>query len=164
MAQSAYEPPLALEAKDRWPIPNSPRKELSPMHLGAALDLIQSTHPHLTAVTISATYNCVGMVLAARRTWVDTAEIERVFQHDGYREIEEIDTQLGDVVTYHYQVGGPVRHIGIVAQKKVVSTEIGDSCRVLSKWGEGGEYLHDLNDVPMVYGRTQRFWTHRRDV
>ncbi len=40
----------------------------------------------------------------------------------------------------------------------------GDPLTVLSKWGGEGEYMHDMSDVPELFGTPAEFWTHRKGV
>ena len=35
---------------------------------------------------------------------------------------------------------------------------------VLSQWGDDGEYIHKLTEVPNEYGKAEEFWTDRRLV
>ena len=34
--------------------------------------------------------------------------------------------------------------------------------KILSQWGEDGEYLHAPGDVPPIFGQPREFWTDRR--
>ena len=84
---------------------------------------------------------------------------------DGYRRLAgEVEVEFGDLVVYEDD-DGEVTHVGIVIGKNVLTPGSSrDVLRVLSKWGGDGEYLHDLSDVPQVYGRAAAFWTDRRNV
>jgi hypothetical protein len=82
-------PPLALETRARHPVHNRERTErlLPAMEAAAAIHL--ADHPTARVRSLSATYNCIGMVIANRRAWVDTSDLLRVLQEDGLRLLGE---------------------------------------------------------------------------
>jgi hypothetical protein len=53
--------------RGRW-IKNVRRREMPPEQLRAAVDLVHARFSGITLRSISATYNCFGMVFASRRT------------------------------------------------------------------------------------------------
>jgi hypothetical protein len=133
--------------------------------LKAAVDLIRELFPEARLRSITGTYNCVGLVAASRRTWVDPEHIVKILTDDGYRQLPRPeDAEAGDVVVYHDPAGEPC-HVGIVVTKNLaVAGESRDLLTVLSKWGADGEYLHDLTKLPSVLGRPAQYWTDRRSV
>lgn len=95
-------------------------------------------------------YNCVGMVLANRRAWIEIDHIIDVLREDGYRLLARDQVVAGDVVVYNLNVA-PV-HVGLVV---AVEPSFGNlqEIRVLSKWGLLGEVEHRDEDVPYHCGR-----------
>lgn len=139
--------------------------ELTPKELQmwrAVLELGTSA----TLRSLTATYNCVGHTLAARRAVIDAEHLDSMLSDDGYKSYDDIHSVMeGDLVTYHHP-DAPVltKHVGVVVQvSRSAEIEVLPKVTVLSKWGvEGGEYLHDLADVPPHFGDPDHFWTERK--
>jgi len=86
------------------------------------------------------------MVFAARRTAIyDQSALDRVFQDDVYRRLDDTSQVVpGDLAAY--LIEGCLCHIGLVVrvEKGVVAGPW-----ILSKWDDGsGEDEHALHDVP----------------
>lgn len=113
--------------------------------------------------SLVSTYNCVGMVFANRRTFIDTSEIPAILEDDEYYPVEdEAKVAVGDIVIYSKSDSSGITHIGIVVVNQM---EIGRrDLRVLSQFGRDGEYIHDLLDVPEGYGTVVKFYSERRGV
>lgn len=156
---------LLLQTRAKWAIPNSIRLERPAVALRAAVDLIRELFPEARLRSITATYNCVGLVVASRGTWVDPEHLAKILTDDGYRQLPRPeDAEAGDVVVYHDADGEPC-HVAIVVTKNLaVAGENRDLLTVLSKWGADGEYLHDLTKLPLLLGRPAQYWTDRRLV
>ena len=103
-------------------------------------------------------YNCVGMVFANRRTWLEVGSLKWILEQDGYRRITYKALQAGDIVVYT-EDGVPM-HVGLVL---IVHPSLGSipNVRVLSKWGKAGEVEHWLQDVPAYLGEPSQFWTEK---
>jgi hypothetical protein len=146
-------------------IPNELRMERPVAALRAAVDLIRELFPEAKLRSITGTYNCAGLVIASRRTWVDPEHLVKILQDDGYRQLRgPEDAEAGDVVVYHDSDGEPC-HVGIVMTKNlIVAGESRDLLTVLSKWGADEEYVHDLTKLPLLLGRPVQYWTDRRTV
>jgi hypothetical protein len=157
------EPPLALETRARKPIPNEVRLERPKAALDASAALFRGLFPDAVLRSLTATYNCVGMIVASRRTWVDPEDLIRVLQEDGYRKLAgAVEAEAGDVVVYQ-DLQGEVCHAGLVVWKNVlVAGQQGDLLTVLSKWGADGEYIHGMTRLPTLLGTPSQFWTDRR--
>lgn len=55
-----------------------------------------------------------------------------------------------------YGRGGRVEHLAVVVS---LYSDLDDTeTMVTSKFGEHGEYLHPLDDVPEIYGDRLSFW------
>lgn len=135
------------------------RRNTVAKHTQEALQLDGARNQNIRVRSVSEyPYNCVGMVLGNRRTWIDldAEEIEKVLCADGYRRISQQAVEIGDVVLYESQDG--FSHIGMVI---CVRRQDITNIRVISKWGFAGEMIHNLHDVPVGYGRASQFWTER---
>ena len=86
-------------------------------------------------------YNCHGLTFASRRTQVDEAgvtTIAKILKDDGFQEVPEPQTRIGDVVIY-YDEGGAAQHSGIVIGRDAMNCP-----KIWSKWGKGYEWTHPL--------------------
>lgn len=128
-------PSLLLETRKKGKIPNQMRPELPPVVREASLQMWKEKKPNARFRCFTGTYNCIGMVVASRRTWVDTEELLRILDEDGYRKLAtEAEVDFGDVVVYR-DTAGRVSHAAIVTRKKCYDPENpGDTLVVLSKW------------------------------
>ena len=120
------------------------------------------THHSSTIVrSLSSLCNCVGMVFAPGRTWVNPDHLRMIFDDDGYRQVtEEADPTPGDVAVYRDDER-TVTHVGLVVE---VQTNIRDASRtimVLSQWGRHSEYFHRVDDVSPYLGKHSEYWTDR---
>jgi len=115
--------------------------------------------------SITATYNCIGLVVASRRTWVDTGVLIAILQDDGFRQLPGAEfAKVGDLVIYR-DAAGDVCQVGVIIEKRlVVPGSQRDPLWVLSKWGANGEYLHDVTDVPELLGHPVEYWTDRKEI
>lgn len=158
--------PLATRAGRQ--IPNEYAEEILPELLQEALRLVEPNYPELVRRSVSNTYNCVGMVFAARRVHIDDLEVDAILREDAYIRLNDMAQALeGDVVVYRDEAGG-ARHVGVVVETGGLVKTLNDNpveriC-VLSKWGYGGEYIHRIDYVHEAYGNHYEIWTHRRTV
>lgn len=126
-----------------------------------ALELVGTRKGHVNVRSISEhAYNCVGMVLANRRVWIDmdTEAFDEVLARDGYRKILDGPVTSGDVALYENQDG--FSHVGVVL---CVESQQVNGIWILSKWGFAGEMIHRVLDVPKGYGRVSQYWTDREN-
>ena len=145
-------------------IPNSARPEWDPDDLRDGLARCLKDFPLLQTRSITATYNCVGMALASRRTWVDPDQVPLILSDDGYTQLAtEAEARVGDLVLYK-DASGQIRHIGVVIQRieNIASATVG--VKILSKWGPWAEFVHDPRDVYMSWGTPSEYWTDRKAV
>lgn len=130
--------------------------------LREARKIVKGISPTARCRSLTAFYNCVGLVFASRRTAVDIEHLALILRDDGYRLISEIEAVEGDVV--EYRRNGRPQHVGIVYELRDVSLMQNRSSIeiwVLSQWGEDGEYLHKAHNVPAIYGTELRYWSER---
>ena len=156
--------PIPLATRNGWEIPNEVREEQNPISLKAGERFWNVHRPNARIRSNTARYNCMGMVFASRRTSLDIKDLNDILKHDEYKRVYEIDVELGDIVVYRDQDRSDIRHVGIIADKRLVLAEGRWDLSVMSKWGEQGEYYHHIDDVPEVYGEVSEYWTDRRQV
>lgn len=157
---------LQLETRKGRKIPNELLPEQNPAALRAARDLAENQWfpGALRFRSISATYNCVGMVVATRRVWVQPADLMQILIDDGFQKLAGPEyAEAGDVVIYRDDRDNEPTHVGVVVRKKLVLGSTEDFLVVLSKWGRDGEYEHASRTVPKVYGNPAEYWTDRRN-
>ncbi|MBY0230867.1 MAG: hypothetical protein K2W96_16395 [Gemmataceae bacterium] len=158
-------PQLPLHTKQGRQIPNKVRHEPPPARLRASVELWQRERPGAVLRSLTGTYNCIGMIVACRRTCVEPEDLLWVLADDGCRKLGgEAEAQLGDVVVYRNDVD-EVAHAGIVIEKRLVDpANPREAIRVLSKWGDDGEYEHDAPHVPPRFGKPAEYWTDRKVI
>ena len=103
-------------------------------------------------------YNCVGMIFAQRRTWLEIKDILWILREDGYSKIDLAQLTTGDVALY--MLNGAPAHIGLVMQVHRSQGTI-VNVRMLSKWGRFGEIEHAVHDVPEYCGILDSYWSER---
>jgi hypothetical protein len=146
--------------KDNY-IPNERKKERAPDSLRAAKALWTRQFPNIKTRSLSATYNCVGLVFGARRTCIDPDQIKMILEDDAYRKLSsDGEVKVGDIVIYIKD--NEYEHIGIVIEVIPDILTATHKVTVLSQWGQDGEYIHSVEDVPEQFGRTWEFWTERK--
>jgi hypothetical protein len=142
-------------------IPNARPSERAPDALAAAMKLCTENHPTVRVRSLSATYNCIGMVFANRRNWIDPSHVQMILDDDGYREVDRKDVRPGDIVIYR-DVDGSLTHAGVVISNEPDLASAHWKTTVLSQWGADGEYFHDLGDVNVSLGTPDGFYSERR--
>ena len=154
-------PQLPLVTKRGTHIPNEQRPESSRATMDARKEQVVNGNPERQVRSLSSTYNCMGMVFANRRTWVDPEHLPLILTDDGYRRVNaESDLQPGDVVVYRSE-SGEVSHVGIVSKVRTNLIEASREVQVLSQWGATGEYFHRVDDVSPSLGVPREYWTER---
>ena len=149
---------IPLGTKSGTQVRNERRRERSPDSLRAAVRIIAENHPLARLRSITSTYNCVGMVFASRRTWVDTDDVLLFLNEDGYRQVRA--PEVGDVIVYRND-RSEVKHVGVIIDNRPVEHPGHPFLLVMSKWGGDGEYLHALSDAPPLFGSASDYWTER---
>ena len=161
-SQGAYliPPELPLATRVGRLIPNEQRTEAAPERMQAAMEIVTNNHPTAILRSLRSTYDCMGMVFASRRTWVDIEHLETFLTDDGYRRIQDNDLRTGDLVIYRDEFGEPA-HVGIVHHVSPYRPDLTRDVYVLSQWGRDGEYIHRIDDVNHNLGTPTEFWTDR---
>ena len=117
-------------------------------------------HPSVQLRSASTSYNCAGLVFANRRTCVEPMCVPEILRRDGYRQIGIRQACRGDVVLYRTP-DDEVQHVGILIERNPDYSTGTWRMSVLSQWGLGGEFIHDLEDVPPLFGEPTEAWTDR---
>ena len=156
---------LPLVTRTQKHIPNERCPRRTPASMAAALALWRGQFPDRQRVELRAldsTYNCVGLVFANRRTAIDASQVEMILREDEYARRTSVDHgREGDVAIYQAIDTAAISHVGLVARAEVSLAGEPTRFRILSQWGFDGEYLHDADAVPSVYGRLAEVWTYR---
>lgn len=103
-------------------------------------------------------YNCVGMIFASRRAWIEPEELRLIFCDDKYHEITKEELECGDIVIY--TMNNERKHVGLVTSVERTNGEIGPIW-VLSKWGMNAEVAHRIDAVPSKYGKPSEYWSEK---
>lgn len=112
-------------------------------------------------------YNCFGHVWASRRTCIyNTDHVWRIFEEDGYREIDLSKASGGDIAVYLTENPREVWHAGVI-ELRDITTGGGNSIQnvpwVLSKLNDTqGEVFHPIRDVHAPFEFVVKIWTDRR--
>jgi len=153
---------IQLETRKGRYIPNERKKERLPDALRAALSIWVEKYPNIRLRSLTATYNCVGLVFACRRTCIDPEHLPMILKDDNYRRLSgENEVEIGDLVLYRV-TQDEYSHIGVVVKKEPNIINSSFEITVVSQWGADGEYIHLMNEVPDSYGKIREFWTDRR--
>lgn len=134
-----------------------------PIVTAAGEKIHRKKFPNIETRSLDSTYNCVGMVFAFRRAWVNNEYVPQLLEDDEYHEVPRDKTVPGDLIVYYAKPDRKVvEHVGIIVDKKR-NIEAGQwGIRVLSKWGSDGEYLHCEKDVPAQYGSNRVYYSERK--
>ncbi|MFW9940465.1 MAG: NlpC/P60 family protein [Candidatus Thorarchaeota archaeon] len=144
-------------------IPNERRHEYPPAKLQESIKMFAETNPKAILRSVTAVYNCIGLVFSSRRTWIDTQYVRKILYEDSYRQIANLsEINVGDLVIYTKDK--QINHIGIIIKIEKNIMHASFKYTVMSKWGPFGEYLHDIDDVPTSFGPSKEFWTDRKLV
>ena len=153
---------IELSTKSGQPIPNEQVAQLPRVRMEVARDNVLSHHPTAVERSLSSEYNCMGMVFAARRTWIETDQLGNILRGDGYRRVrEESELLVGDVVVYRNQ-NGSTSHVGVITSIGLYGPDGTRKIVVLSQWGLDGEYFHEIDDVNPYLGEPAEYWTDRK--
>jgi hypothetical protein len=150
-------------SKNQW-IPNERRREQAPEALQEALRIVTEGYSGRRLRSLTATYNCIGMAFANRRTCIEPEHVPMILEDDGYTPVKAAAAVMpGDVVVYESETSpGEISHVAVVVSNDPNLEDGSSRIHVLSQWGSHGEYLHDYRDVHPWLGKPVRFYTERR--
>jgi hypothetical protein len=150
-------------AKNRL-IPNWQRREQAPAALREALKIVTEGYAGRRLRSLTATYNCIGMAFANRRTCIEPEHVRMILKDDEYDTVEAASAVMpGDLVFYE-TAPGDISHVAVVVSNNPNLEDGTSTISVLSQWGSHGEYLHDYKDVHPSLGQPVRFYSERRKV
>jgi hypothetical protein len=154
--------PPKLIARSGWEIPQAHvETQDSRLVRIRAEDLVVQQAKKTRRITIRSVspypYNCVGMIFAARRAWIEIYHIYDVLREDGYQRVQPDHLMAGDIVLYKDNKGDPAHVALIIEIERTLSMNI----RVMSKWGKDAEFIHLINDVPENLGKPVEYYTER---
>jgi hypothetical protein len=156
---------LPLATRKNKFIHNEQRLERAPSSLKAAATVHLSTFPQAKLRSATAVYNCMGLVFASRRTWIDTDYLNDILIDDGYIKIAgPEEAKCGDIVIYRMNENSHITHVAIIVDIKPEVKTASWKITVLSQWGADGEYIHFLEEVPTILGEPVEYWTDRRTI
>jgi hypothetical protein len=157
--------PVALQTqtRKRRQIGNEVRPEKAPESLREGVRIITDAYPDVEPLSATALYNCYGLAFASRRSWIiDETEVQKVLADDDFRDLGW-DARLwasGDIVLYYS--GEELSHVAVITDKRA-NIETGEvAVRVVSAWGESGEYLHLIDRVSPLLGKPCRVVSQRK--
>lgn len=154
---------LPLATRRGRHISNERRIESPPARLRAAVELINKNWPSAKLRSATSVYNCMGLIFASRRTWIDPGFLIDILADDEYIKLAGIqEVQIGDVVIYRDRGDNSISHIGIVLKKDPVISTASWNIIIISQWGADGEYIHPIQEVPYYLGDPVEYWTDRR--
>lgn len=153
---------IPLATKLGRSIRNARMPEVNPKSMLTREQIWKDRFSKLRTRSLSATYNCFGMVFASRRTCIEHDQIEMILKDDGYNRIRPVDTKKGDIIIYRESPREKITHVGVVIDIKSKIKEADVELTILSQWGLNGEYFHRIEDVPPVYGQHWEIHTERR--
>ena len=159
---------IRLQTKRRRDIPNYQPDERSPYWHEEAVKMDMGSHPEIVLRNTTAVYNCLGLVFAARRTWIEGLQSERldeifqmIVEDDELRPLRlEEAPVIGDLLIYR-NTDGTFAHIGTVVKAESNLAQAKFDLLIMSKWGKHGEYIHRENDVSPRLGTPSEIYTDR---
>src|SRR5260370_34997856 len=101
---SLLEKPPSIVLRTRrndWDVPNVLRKETPKEILDSMKELFDRERPRAKLRSLTGRYNCIGLVVASRRVWVEPEFLMRILREDGYRQLNSMaEAGFGDLVVY----------------------------------------------------------------
>jgi len=155
-----FKPGIPLATRSGKKIENEQRYDRHPSAMQEAVKIWLTQFPNITPRSLTAIYDCMGLVFASRRTWIDISLINFILHEDGYHQINITNVELGDIIIYRNI--NTITHVGIIIEKKPSIEPAKWNIRVMSQWGADGEYIHSSADIPHLYGVDAEYWTDRK--
>jgi hypothetical protein len=157
--------PDPIFARSGWRIPRTSPQEVLLLAPVMSAKLMQIHAQEMTEwkryLTVRSEslypYNCVGMIFASRRAWIEIDHVYDVLREDGYRQVSLDQATEGDVVLYKRN-GNPT-HVGLII---MIDRGLGTpSVKIMSKWGRDPEFIHFIDQVPSIFGVPSEYYTER---
>ena len=156
---------LKLSTRRGTHIRNERRREWHPDQLRLSVNFWTRERPKANLRSITALYNCMGLIFASRRTWIDPKELALILREDEFVQLSsQNEADLGDVVVYKQDQSQEVSHVAVIIDKTLDAEAGLWKLTVMSKWGPVGEYVHSVDYVPQLLGRPVEYCTDRRKL
>lgn len=148
--------PKPIYTRAGWEIPQGVPQRFSQQQLEIRATEVLKMRQNLILGTVSNyPYNCVGLVFASRRAFIDPEHIPKILSDDGYIKVQRSSVNVGDIVVYTNDENEPI-HIGVIVSIYAFG-EI-RTLNVLSKWGRDAEFIHDERNVVSYLGKPTSYW------
>lgn len=146
-------------ARSGWKIPQEyPGREASEL-IRIRSEALRQWRSRVQLRSVSSyPYNCVGMIFAARRAWIEIDHVYRILEEDGYRQIPRAQVAQGDVVVYKDDKNQP-SHVALIVLIEPYNQAL--NIQVISKWGKDAEFIHYIEDVVPPLGKPVEYYTER---
>jgi hypothetical protein len=149
-----------IYARSGWRIPQGhpPARTVEQMRIKAGE--LMKLRPGIKLRSLSPyPYDCVGMIFACRRAWIDIDYIYTILKEDGFIRIPRHAVRQGDIVLYKNRADDEPTHVALI----VMIERYGEAqnIQVISKWGQEAEFIHFVEDVPGLFGEPVEFYTDR---
>lgn len=154
---------ILLATKKGQRIKNVRRLEKHPEQMRHAERFALAAGASVRTRSLSSSYNCFGLAFASRRTCVDDDQVPMILADDEYRRLQNrADAMPGDLVLYRKAPAGAFTHVAVVIEpvRDIGRGEV--QMRVLSQWGQDGEYMHLPEEVPPWFGTIREYYSERR--
>ena len=153
--------PYPVYARSGWEIPQQHRRDLPKISLEQMRIKAREWRSWREKITVRSVspypYNCMGLIFASRRAFIDIDHIYDILKADGYKKIALRDIVTGDVVLYRNY--DEPSHVALVVSVVQFGQTI--NVKVISKWGLDPEFEHFMEDVPAQLGKPTEFYTER---
>ena len=147
-----------IYARSGWRIPQERPQPIDGRLIRTRAEELQRWRPNIALRSLSNyPYNCVGLVFASRRAWIEIDHVYKILEEDGYYRVRRDEVVSGDVVVYKDQKNMP-RHVALIVTIERYKTL---NIRVISKWGQDAEFIHYLEDLVPQLGEPTEFYTDR---
>ncbi len=146
-------------------IKNARKRERAPESMLAAKEYIERLcQKPIINRSLSSSYNCVGLVFASRRVWIERDQLPLIFSDDGYYLLDKkADIIPGDLIVYKKSKDSvDIEHIGIIIDRCDEIETATIKLKILSQFGFDGEYIHDEEVVPNNYGSYHEYYSERK--
>lgn len=154
---------LKLETRAQRQLPNQmqPQKPLQAIRDLAKIH--ERTCRATRLVSASTVCNCYGLAFASRRTaLVDENAVFQALSEDGYKLVPfaPIRWDYGDVVLYRTSDSN-ASHVAVIVELRPGADPDDIEVRVLSAWGDQGEYVHDIDPGHPTLGKPYAVYSLR---
>ncbi|MCK4578558.1 MAG: hypothetical protein KAU50_07190 [Candidatus Marinimicrobia bacterium] len=155
---------IRLDTKQGNRIQNFQRMEANPAQMRAWTKFIQDQCNRAELRSSTSVYNCVGMVLSSRRTWIDIDIVGWILNQDSYILLSGVaEARPGDLVVYKDTHSKEYAHIGMfLGERLLLEGSNQTEMWVISQFGNFGEWIHPIDHVLPTWKGGIEIWTDRK--